>query len=383
MALESDLSNLAAGGPGDSSAASSSPAPIATTQSAPVTTSSTPVSTPATTPTSGGTPSPFSLRSFVQEQGYDPSSFHDERELSMALIKAAEQYEQVAPLADIGRQFAPHADKWSAFQEWLGKQEAEQQKAAQVQAAEQAKPPIDWRKADYDPAWEQHCARDPKSGRYVAQTLDGLQYAEKLNTAEEAMRDNSRDLLTKFPELVDKIVETRLAAKLAEYDKQYDQRWNQNWSARQSEGAVDSWIGQHQKELFAADAAGNPVVGPDGNQTLTPLGTALLQRVEQLKAMGATNIDAIREDAWRTVTAAMGSGGTPVTQAATIPPLAAVTPAKPTQQPARFLSRFAGKPGGNRTQQRGGGVADPTAPLVNDTDAPLGFREILDRVNGR
>jgi len=378
MALESDLSNMNAGGNGDPAAApSSTPAPAATSPSSPVTTSSTAPSATSPSPASSGAPSPsspFSLRAFVQEQGYDPSSFHDERELSLALLRSAQQYEQAAPLADIGRQFAPHADKWPAFQEWSKQQEAEQAKAAAAAAKEQAKPPIDWRKADYDPAWEQHCARDPKTGRYVAQTLDGLQYAEKLNAAEEAMRDNSRDLLTKFPELVDKIVETRLAAKLAEYDKQYDQRWNQNWSARQSEGSFNSWIDQRKQDLFAFDASGAPVIGTDGNQALTPVGTAFLQRVEQLKAMGATNMDAIREDAWNTIAATHG-GQAPAA-------VAPVAPPKPVQPP-RFLSRFAGNTGNTRTQQRGGGIPDPSAPLFDDNDATPGFREIFDRVNGR
>ena len=376
MATESDLSNLNIGGNGDPAAAPSSPAAIASPQAPAAAASPAPSATP--TATGAASPSsPFSLRAFVQEQGYDPSSFHDERELSLALLRSAQQYEQVAPLADIGRQFAPHADKWPAFQEWQKQQEAEQAKVAAAAAKEQAKPPIDWRKADYDPAWEQHCARDPKTGRYVAQTLDGLQYAEKLNTAEEAMRDNSRDLMTKFPELVDKIVEARLAAKLAEYDGQYNQRWQQNWDARQSEGNVNSWIDQHNKDLFAFDAAGAPIIGADGNQALTPVGTSFLQRVEQLKAMGATDIDAIREDAWRTVSAkagvgAQGSGPTQV----------AAPPAQPAQPP-RFLSRFAGNTGNNRTQQRGGGLPDPSAPLFDDSNATPGFREIFDRVNGR
>jgi 2-oxo-4-hydroxy-4-carboxy--5-ureidoimidazoline (OHCU) decarboxylase len=360
MAIESDLSNITI-------------APVDTTNAAPAAPAATtqPVapSTPDATP--GSATSTFSLQSYAAQQGYDTSGFKDESELAAALLRAADQATQQEPLANIGRQFAPYADKWSAFQEWQKAQEVEQQKAAEAAAKEEEKLPFEWRSVERDQSWEQHCERDPKSGRYVAKTLDGLAYAEKLNAYDDAQQRNAQDLLSKYPQYTQKLIDARLAA----FEKKIDEHFERNWEQRQVRNSTDTWIQEHEKDLFAHDATGNVIIGPDGNQKLSAKGESLRMHAEALQTAGMSNPEQIREYAWRAVAADEAAGKivppVPVAPA----PIAAPTP------PNRFLSRFAGNiPGNGRTQNRGGGIPDPTAPH-SITAAPSGdLREIVDRL---
>jgi len=372
MALETDLSKMSIAPP------DVTPEPIPS-PSAPVDAPAQDVPPILDVTPAPPTPPSFSLQSYATEQGFDTSGFKDESEIAAALLRSAQQAAQNEPLADIGRQFAPHADKWGAFQEWQKGQEVEQQRvAAETAAAEKAKLPFEWRSVERDQSWEQHCERDPASGRFVAKTLDGLQYAEKLNAYEDAQKHNAQDLLTNYPEMTTQLVDSRLSAFEEKLNTLIDERWEQKQTEASVTQSTDTWITEHAKDVFVLDATGNAVVGPDGNERLSPKGEALRTHATELQASGMSDPAMIRDYAWRAVVAdeAAGKLSSAVTSTPVIPPV--VTP--PTT-PNRFLDRLVGSQNGNgQTQQRGGGIPDDTAPRSISASPGGDLRETCDRL---
>jgi hypothetical protein len=331
----------------------------------------TPPSTPAPS-----TPESFSLQSYAAQQGYDTAGFKSEAELAAALFKAADQYTQIEPLANIGRQFAPYADKMSDFQEYLTAKEAEAAKAAEAAAQAAAPPPLEWKKAEYDPAWERYCQVNQQTGRYEPIHPDFAPYARKLNDVAEARQYNSRKVLDDLPGILDQYSTSREATLKQAILNEARALFQQELANRQVEQATNSWISEHEKDLFVHDATGRTVFGPDGNQRLTPKGEALRMHAEALREGGMSNPDQIREYAWRAVAADEAAGrfrqGAPAVPAVPVP--------APAARPQRFLNRFAGNAGNGRTPSRGGGIPDDTAPQ-SITAAPSGdLRGIVDRL---
>lgn len=378
MTLESDLSKINISGP----SANIQTPPPSPTPSAPASPAISPLPSPPPPPSPSPAPSPapdsFSLRTYAQERGYDPNAFKDDQELAAALLQAADQYQQIEPLANIGRQFAPYVDRLGEFNEFIKAKEVEAKAAAEEAQKKAAIPVFDWQKAEYDASLEQYCKFNAETGRYEARHPDWSPHARKLNEAIEARRQNSQRLVDKFPELLDQYYGPREAALREKILAEALELVRKEFTQRNQQTATEQWIQEREKDLYVFDAGGKPIIDVEGMPRLSPKGEALRAHAEDLSKSGITDPEKIREYAWRAVVADEASGkfGAPAK------PIAAPTPpAHPTNH-KRFLDRFANRGGEppQRLQQRGGSIPDDTAPRTNVINPSSDLMQISRRI---
>ena len=313
----------------------------------------------------------FSLRQFAQERGYNPEDFKDDRALAATLIQAAERYNEVEPLADLGRQVAPFADKLGEFQEFVKAQEAE---AAQAKAKEAEPPSLNWKHVEYDPAWERYCEIDERTQRYKPLHPDFAQYARKLNDVVEARQANAQRLYN-LPEVLDeyatprlKTLEEKLLQKAEEIAVRKIQEWQQQTEATR-------YVEEKAKDFYQHDTTGQMVLGDDGYPLLTPKGEAMAHYCKQLQDGGMTDPATIRQWAETRLAAdeTAGKFGKPSNndQLQTPSTLTPATIPAPIRK-RKFVERAI------RTPQRGGTLPDDSAPnAIQNPDAT--FEEIADR----
>ena len=372
MADESDLSQISIAPVGNTP-----PPPEPTPQPTPTlepTPAPVPEPVPAPVPEPTPTPSAFSLRDAAIQRGYDPKDFSDDAALATALFETAEKTTQLEPLANIGRQFAPHADKIGEFQEYLAAKEAEAAKAAEEAAKSAEPPPLDWRKADFDPELLQYCGTDPKTGRYVALHDDWVSHARKLNEATEIRRLNSQRLVDEFPDLQEQYIAPRLAAAQKATLEQVKEFVAQEFQTWKQEAKSEKYIQENLKDFCQHDAAGDLLRDNEGFRVPTPKGRAMVNYDAQLRAAGTTDEGLIQRMTKLAVAddEAAGKFGTPVPL---VPSGNGQTPA-PTPPPKKFLRRL----GPDRSPQRGGTIPDDTAPTHASQNPSASFEEIADRI---
>lgn len=363
MALESDLSKISAGGNGETSV-TPTPAPVLTPE--PVVQTPEPVAV-----------SDFSLRNIATERGYDPAGFSDDKALAAALFDAAEQYNQMQPLAQIGRQFAPYVDRMGDFQEYLAAKDAEA-KAAAEEAAKAALPPaMEWRKAEYDPQWERFCEQDQRTGTW--QPIGGAPqfqtYANKLNEATEARRFNSQQVVSDLPGLLDKYYAPRETSLKQSIIEEARKEMQQEFARRQQEAEAQAYIQQHAKDFYQCDATGYPLIGSDGQPRLSLKGEAMAQHATALRDSGITDPYTIRNYAEMAVAADEAAGRF---RLAAAPQAAAPIVPVATPQPKKlFLDRVTKN---LRSPQRGGTIPDDTVPTGTQQNPSADLGDVIKRV---
>ena len=371
MPLESDLSKISIAPPGDNGAVTP-PAPAAVASPPPA---SEPDIAPAPPASAGGG---FSLREIASQRGYDSTDFADEAALAAALFDRAEQYNQVQPIVEIGRQFAPYADKMGDFQAYMAAKEEDARVAAEDAAKAAAPPALNWRKAEYDPQWERFCEQDARTGMW--QPLGGAPqfaaYAQKLNDVQEARRLNSQELVSDFPGLLDRYFaprETSLKQTIIEEARKLVQ---EEFAQRQRESEAQAYIQQHAKDFYQQDAAGQLMVGSDGQPRLTPKGEAMAMHCQALAESGMSDPARIRQYAEIAVAAdeAAGKFGAPVAPVAA-PPVAVPAPAH--EKKKLFLERVTKN---QRSPQRGGSIPDDTAPAGTQQNPSADLGDVIRRV---
>lgn len=353
MSLETDLSShTIAPQPG----APSAPAPQPAEPTPPPAASPSPAQPSPSSPPAGQ----FSLREFGQQQGLDLSQFQDDRALASALFNVANQYEQVAPLADIGRQFAPYAERMSEIQEFLAQKDREAQEAAAAEAAKNAPPAFEWNRVQEDPSWRQHCRINEQTGRWEAIHPDWSNEARQLNAAADARANNSRRLVDDMPSVLEAFFGPRETQLRESINEQVAKIVEQKFAEIRQAEEDSRYIKEHEKDLFVFDATGNQVFGQGGQSLLTPKGQALAGYINDFQQNGVTNIGLARQYAERLVAAdeAAGKFGQPKTPTPGATPTIPAAPASPMN---KFLSRVVGD---GRTGQRGGRLQTPddTAP---------------------
>jgi hypothetical protein len=317
----------------------------------------------------------FSLRDIASERGYDPKDFADDKALAAALFDRAEEYNQVQPIVQIGRQFAPYADKMGDFQAYLAAKE-EEAKAAAEEAIKAATPPaLEWRKTEYDPQWERFCEQDPRTGMWSP--LGGAPqfagYAQKLNDVQEARRLNSQDLLGDFPGLLDKYFAPRETSLKQTIIEEARKLVREEFAQRQQEIEVQAYIQLHAKDFYQQDSGGQVLVGVDGQPRLTPKGEAMAMHAQELRESGMNDPNVIRQYAEIAVAAdeAAGKFGPAKPQAVVQPTIA------PPEKKKLFLDRVTKN---LRSPQRGGSIPDDTAPTGTQQNPSDDFDAVLRRV---
>ena len=371
MPAESDLSKI-------SIAPVASPAPVAqlppsTPPPVSAPTAGAPLSTPTAIPAGEGG---FSIRQLAQQRGYDATDFKTDAEMAEALLARAEQFDQMEPLANIGRQFAPHIDKMAEWQEFLQGKEAEAQRIAAEEAKKATAPAIDWQKPEWDPNWLQHCRQDPTTGLYEPIHPDWAPEARKLNNAIDARRFNSQRLVDEFPDLLDKFYGAK--EKLLKETLLGEVRGlvQAEFLARQNQERTSAFLEKHAKEIFQYDAAGKIVMDAPGQPRLTARGQALGEHAQRLVDKGVSDPEFIQTTAEALVAAdaAAGKFGPPGQPAPSGPPPGNGEPAPRSK---RFLRRVLTN---ERTVPRGGAVPDDTAPQRPGPNPSANLSAIMDRI---
>ena len=366
MPIESDLSKINIAPAGDNGTTSVVPAaPVASPAPEPVASVPPPASAPA-----------FSLRDIASERGYDPKDFADDKALAAALFDRAEEYNQVQPIVQIGRQFAPYADKMGDFQAYMAAKE-EETRAAAEEATKAATPPaLEWRKAEYDPQWERFCEQDARTGMWspLGGAPQFAAYAQKLNDVQEARRLNSQELVSDFPGLLDRYFAPRETSLKQTIIEEARKLVREEFAQRQQEIEAQAYIQLHAKDFYQCDATGNPVVGADGQPRLTPKGEAMAMHAQELRESGMNDPNRIRKYAEIAVAAdeAAGKFGPAKPQAAAVP---VVVP--PPEKKKLFLDRVTKN---LRSPQRGGSIPDDTAPTGTQQNPSDDLDAVLRRV---
>ena len=326
-----------------------------------------PVPDPVPEPDPAPSPAPesFSLRQYAIDQGYDPTDFADEKSLAETLFRTAERFGEIEPLAKIGSQFAPFADKLGDFQEYIKQRDEE---AARLKAEEDAKaaapPPIKWRQVEYDPQWERYCEVDERTGLYRPIHPDFAHHARKLNEAVEARRENAQRLYD-LPNLLDEYFDPRQKTLHDTLLKEVEEVVEQRIQALQQQAETNAYVQERAKDFYQLDQAGNVVVGPDGYAALSPKGEAMMRYLQELREAGITDPAKLRTWAEARLAAdeAAGSFGKPT------PP-----PTEPAPAPVR-KKKFM-----ERVPQRSGTIPDDTAPAGTPQNQSATFEENADRL---
>ena len=282
----------AGGGAGDPASSASGIAPPSAAEAS---ASGTVMPAATGSPTSPPAQTAASIREALSARGYDASRFQSEEEALDGLLATAEAFHQAQPLIQTGRRYVSQADKIDA---WLAEQEKaaqETEKAAQSAAkapAQAAKPVFEWKPPEYDPAWEARSKWDAEAGRYVPATqYDNPAIADKLNAFGDWQRQAGRDILLRFPELVEQAMSGRLEAT----EKLIDQRVQEVVAAKlteyQSQQTTQSYFSEREKELFEFDAAtGRKKIDPTtGQESLTAKGKAFVEYAQQGREFGITD----------------------------------------------------------------------------------------------
>ncbi len=321
-------------------------------------------------PADEGAAEPWSLLQEAANRGINPAQFSTEQELAGALFQAVDEYQTQQPFVNIGRQFAPYADKLDDFRKWQDEQQAPEPEPEPE--PEQNK--WDWSAPEYDPEWERFVEMGDNG---LFQPLGGLAgaqvYADKLNQR----RQWQQRTLNSFLDNPQPIVQQAVAADFASMRKELIDEAKQIVSdsfQKQTTQTEDErfWA---NPDFYEVDANGNMQVGADGRAVHNKLGLAAGQYHQQYAQRSHWTDAEVKEAVMRDIDLDVANG----TFAAATPPAAAPTaepPSPVTQPPAkkkRFLNRV-------RNNNRGGTVPDPTAPAGTPQNPGDSMAEITNRI---
>lgn len=315
---------------------------------------------PTAEPTSE--PTAFSLRDAAQGRGIDPSAYETDESLADAIFTTLEQLYQNEPFVNIGRQFAPYADKLSDFQKWQAEQETAPAEP------EPAKATFEWSAPEYDVRWENMVERDER-GFYKAP--DGIPSLAPIADKMNVYRQFQTDALTKFLGNPQELIHKATADQLAEMERRIvesNQKTIETAIQQQVDDAsMNAYVQQQEKDIYQHGADGQIQYDTQGAPMLTPKGHAMSQYATQAEEFGITDVAKIRQFIDMGIQRDELSGRFGKTTPAAQPtPVAQPTPepSKPaTVRKRRFLDRV-------RSNNRGGTIPDPTAPEGSQQQNP-------------
>jgi hypothetical protein len=223
--------------------------------------------TPGTAPAGATTAAEqaMSIRDAANYYGLDLSNYQDDAQAFAHLVQMARQAQQRNFYAELGQQVAPHAE---AVQQYLREYQQRQQ------AAQPAKRQP-WEAPEFDERWLQLVDRDQATGRYVPKPgvspllADKVNdYADHLDRWTSSLARNPMEALSPIIEQVaTKLIETRFGAHQATLEAQQIIQGNEAW-------------------LYATDANGRRLLGPDGRYQPSPLGARYYTHLQTLQWAG-------------------------------------------------------------------------------------------------
>lgn len=226
--------------------------------------------------------------------GWDTTDFADDDAFKAALSGSLEQLEGDRELVNLGRQFAPVASQWPAFQEWQQEQQAAQASAetATAEPAAAEVPAFEW---DYPEPNDNDLAfleRDPATGLYrpKGDWIVPPGTAERVNQQVAGQRTMAERLVTQFPSLV-----TGVTAPIIEGLRTELSELKAAFTTAQERLDSQTYMQQHAGDFYQHDEQGNLVVDPQTHQpVLSPVGRAQQDAESALRDAGMTDPDQLR-----------------------------------------------------------------------------------------
>lgn len=347
------------------------PAPISTVDPTP--------ESPPTDPVAPATPS---FRDVFSEQGFDTSEFSDDAVLARQIATTLDRARDDQPLIDLGRQFAPHADKFPAFLEWQ-KQEATTQAAPPADGTPPAPDEphaFEWDVPVIDERLARACEVDPRTGLY--RPIEGLPVlpgtAEKLNETAATRAERADQILTQFPDLVTQVTAPAMAelkSEVAELKAALE--------TTQERAESRAYMHERSAEFLQHDEQGNVVIDSQtGSPVLSTVGKAQHDAESAFRDSGVTDPGKLRQitEMWMTMrresghfTAGSNGNGQPTPTGKPTPPPATTG----AQKRELFLDRVTKQ---QHSADRGGTIPDPTAPEGTLPNPDANFGDILGAV---
>ena len=294
----------------------------------------------------------FDVLNYLKSKNLDVSRFQSPDQALETLLSSLQGYhqqvQQLQPLATMGQQYAPHADK---IQQFLAEQ------AKQAQPAPQA----GWQAPERpDPRYESMLEYDQQYGCYRApKDMPALQpYADKLNEYREWQRSTIADMTS------DPFGTVRKAGLDDWWKEQQQGVLEQVKSLLAEQRANDEdrqFFEQKKKDLYQVDQTGNLLVDPiTGQPVLSPKGQAMTRYLQQAADYGINDLSAQRRFAEQMVSAEEATGTLRAAQPAAAPAALA------TDKRGEFLrnaQQRSAQLDGTWTGSEHGG--DPNAPVQN------------------
>jgi len=338
----------------------------------PVDSSPTPAPSPA--PAAGGS----SIREFLSSRNYDVSRFESDQDAMEAMLATAEALHEARPMIEAGRRYAPHAADLDRFlaeqlQSQPGAPAPESSRAAVPPAVPPATPAgtsstapesLEWKPPEFDPTWASRTRWDAEAGRYVPATqYDSPAVADKMNGFREWQDSASRDILLRFPELVQQAVAPQLHETQQTIEQRVQELVGQAMARYTAEQETAQYFQQREADLFELDEQGRQKLDPQtGEPALSPKGQVFREYAEQGRSFGIADPSQLRAyvDSQLARDEQAGRFGQPAAADGNGAPPAPATPAQVgAQKKGQFLERVVR---GQQLAQRGGTIPASTVP---------------------
>lgn len=256
-----------------------------------------------TSPEAAGTPAPAAtsqapavppapnFREFATKSGLQADQFKTDQELFEALLA---ERKQLQPLANLGRQYAPHISEFDKFLQ------SQQQAQAAAPAAQDSDPNAfdakkhfeeKWGAPKWDPQWDfftkkNMLTRDEETGLLVAAPGYEAMVAPHLQKINDALERQSEQHLKLFRgNPYEAIHEALSPAFRHEMLALIREEMGQDRSQQQQMTEMDRFEQQYSSVLFTKDLA--------GNQAMTPVGEKLIGYAQQMVSRGFAEHEAL------------------------------------------------------------------------------------------
>lgn len=243
---------------------------------------------PAAVPAATATPS---FRELAAKSGLQADQFKTDQEFFEALLA---ERKQLQPLANLGRQYAPHI---SEFDRFLQSQQQAQAAAAPAQPADpsefDAKKHFEekWGAPKWDPQWDffvkkNMLSKDAETGLLVAAPGYEAMVAPHLSKINDALERQSEQHLKLFRgNPYEAIHEALSPAFRHEMLALIREEMGQDRSQQQQMTEMERFEQQYATTIFTKDLA--------GNQALTPVGEKLIGYAQQMVSRGFAEHEAL------------------------------------------------------------------------------------------
>jgi hypothetical protein len=318
----------------------------------------------------------------LAQYGLSADQFPDEDTALRYLVERAQQYEQVLPWANIGRQVYPHREQ---FNQYLAGQQAPAAPPAPAPAPAQPESfDLDahfkkhWDVPEYDPSWEKLVTLNPQTGLFEPVSPGVMpSVVDAANKYAATVRAKQRELLANPLKVTYQGLVEPLKREIL---REIEQRQEQQTHIQQ----ITQFEQQYAPYIYQTDANGQVLVDPFTNQpTFSAFGHRFAQHVQDLREAGMTNPLKIQNKALELATFDL-LRVQQQQQLQAPPPAPAAPPAAPAPTPAQasaqqtrsFLDNALARAAHNPSAGGPASGAIPSEPVVRswgDLESGAGF----------